>query len=59
MKTFIKEYLISKVEDIPGAVQSTRGRRTKLQFFPSALDHSTIKLFRQHGQHAFEKLLVD
>ncbi|CAL1143025.1 unnamed protein product [Cladocopium goreaui] len=59
MKTFIKEYLISKVEDIPGAVQSTRGRRTKLQFFLSALDHSTIKLFRQHDQHAFEKLLVD
>ncbi|CAL1142580.1 unnamed protein product [Cladocopium goreaui] len=43
----------------PGAVQSTRGRRTKLQFFLSALDHSTIKLFRQHDQHAFEKLLVD
>ena len=59
MKTFIKEYLISKVEDIPGAVQSTRGRRTKLQFFLSALDHSTIILFRQHDQHAFEKLLVD
>ncbi|CAL1159484.1 unnamed protein product [Cladocopium goreaui] len=59
MKTFIKEYVISKVEDIPGAVQSTRGRRTKLQFFLSALDHSTIKLFRQHDQHAVEKLLVD
>ncbi|CAL1131577.1 unnamed protein product, partial [Cladocopium goreaui] len=56
MKTFIKEYLISKVEDIPGAVQSTRGRRTKLQFFLSALDHSTIKLFRQHETVDLEAL---
>ena len=59
MKNFIKEYLVQKVDDIPGALSSTRGRRTKMQNFLSALDHCVVKLFKQQDQHVFEKLLVD
>ena len=59
MKHIIKEYLIQKIDAVPGCISSNRGRSTKLQTFVSALDSSGIKLFRQMEHNNFEKLLVN
>ena len=58
MKRIIKDYLIQKIDAVPGCIQASRGRRTKLQTFVSALELSGAKLFRQM-EHHFEKLMVD
>ena len=59
MKPQIKEYLLNKVDDLPGAISSSKGRRTKNQNFQAAVDASQIPLFRQMDHGAYEKLLVD
>lgn len=59
MRHVIKEYLISKVDDLPGSISSSKGRRTKCQNFVSALDRSKMKLFRQLEHNSFEKLQIN
>ena len=49
MKPMIKEYLIQKVDDLPGAVSSSKGCRTKVQNFISALDSADMLLFPSDG----------
>ena len=55
----VKEYLIQKVESLPGAVASSRGKRTKLSYLIEALDHSDMKLLHQVEYGCFHKLLID
>ena len=59
MKRIIKECLIQKIDAVPGCIQSSRGRRIKLQTCVSALDLSGAKLFRQMEHHFEQKLMVD
>lgn len=59
MKHLIREYLINKVEDLPGSIASTRGRTTKVQNFIESLDASGCPLFRQVEHKNFEKLIID
>ena len=59
MKRIIKEYLIMKVESLPGCASSTKGKRTKLTNFIDALDHTDAKLFKQMDAACFAKLQVD
>jgi hypothetical protein len=58
-KAIVKDYLINKNNDIPGAAMSTKGRRTKIQVFQEAVDKSPLKLFRFVEAGCFQKLLVD
>lgn len=58
MKMCVKEYLLQRLDVIPGAISSSRGRRTKVQNFASALDQAQVRLFRQQDHSAFEKLQV-
>ena len=59
MKRIVKEYLVSKVEALPGCASSSEGKRTKMANFIDALDHADVKLFQQIDATAFAKLLVD
>ena len=59
MKRIIKEYLILKVEALPGCASSSKGKRTKMVNFIDALDHADVKLFQQIDATCFAKLLVD
>ena len=45
MKAIIKEYLIQKVDPLPGNVASSKGKRTRVQNFVAALGHTQVKLF--------------
>lgn len=54
-----KEYLIQKLSVLPGAMSSTKGKKTKVQNFVDALDQTSIKLFNHIDTHVFQKLLVD
>ena len=58
-KHIIKECLIQKVDGLPGAIASSRGRRTKVQNFEAAMKRSGLRLFREIEHHSFEKLLID
>ncbi|CAE7791620.1 unnamed protein product [Symbiodinium sp. CCMP2592] len=58
-KSIIKEYLLHKIEELPGCIASSRGRTTKLQTFVSAIDHSAMKLFKQLDHNSFEKLQIN
>lgn len=59
MKPIIKEYLLQKVDDLPGAISSSRGRRTKTQNFIAALDSTGMLLFQQLDSGSFAKLQVN
>ena len=58
-KHIVKEYLIQKVEELPGANSSSRGRRTKVQNFEAAMQRSDLRLFREIEHRSFEQLLID
>ncbi|CAE7285930.1 unnamed protein product [Symbiodinium microadriaticum] len=58
-KPIIKEYLLHKIEELPGCISSSRGRTTKLQTFVGAVDHSSLKLFKPLGHNSFEKLQIN
>ena len=58
-KPIIKEYLLHKIEELPGCITSSRGRTTKLQTFVGAIDHSSLKLFKQLDHNSFEKLQIN
>ena len=58
-RPILKEYLLHKIDEFPGCITSTRGRTTKLQRFVSAIDHSSLKLFRQVDHSTFEKLQIN
>ncbi|CAE7356278.1 unnamed protein product, partial [Symbiodinium sp. CCMP2456] len=55
----VKQYLIQKVDALPGCVMSSKGKRTKMMNFIEALDSSEFVLFKQVDAHTFHKLLVD
>ena len=58
-RRLIKEYLVHKVEALPGCIGSSKGKRTKLSYLVEAIDNSTFKLFKQVDHGVFSKLLVD
>ena len=58
-KRIIKQYLIMKVQDLPGAASSCKGRRTKLSTLTEAIDNAQLRIMRQLDAGCFEKLLVD
>eukprot|EP00972_Heterocapsa_arctica_P114786 16444297-Heterocapsa_arctica.AAC.1 len=45
-KANVKSYVISKVEGLPGAIMSTKGKTTRVQNFVDALGKSALALFR-------------
>ncbi|CAE7307333.1 unnamed protein product [Symbiodinium sp. CCMP2592] len=57
-KRVIKEYLILKVESLPGHVSSYKGKRTKMSYFVEAVDHAEYLLFKQVQSQCFHKLLI-
>ena len=57
-KRIIKEYLIQKVDALPGHAASSKGKRTKMSYFIEAVDNATIRLFKQVESNSFHKLLV-
>ena len=57
-KRVIKEYLIMKTADLPGAASSSKGRRTKTSTLVDALDHAEIRVLKQLDAGCFEKLLM-
>eukprot|EP00435_Cladocopium_sp_Y103_P062734 s1703_g24.t1 len=59
MNHIIKEYVIQKIDALPGVTSSNRGRRTKRQNFVAALDATDLQLFRRIGHPNFEKWLLD
>ena len=59
LRRIIKEYLILKVEALPGCAASSKGKRTKLVNFVDALDHTDVNLFKQIDATCFAKLLID
>ncbi|CAE6915818.1 unnamed protein product [Symbiodinium sp. CCMP2592] len=58
-KRLVKQYLIMKIQDLPGAASSSKGRRTKMSTLVEAVDYASLRLLRQLDSGCFEKLLVD
>ena len=57
-RRIIKEYLIQKVDALPGHAASSKGKCTKISYFIEAVDNATIRLFKQVESNSFHKLLV-
>ena len=57
-RRIIKEYLIQKVDALPGHAASSKGKRAKISYFIEAVDNATIRLFKQVESNSFPKLLV-
>ena len=58
-KRVLKEYLIHKIEALPGAIYSSKGKRTKLSYLIEAVDNADVILLKQVDHGCFHKLLVD
>ena len=58
-RRILKEYLIHKLEVLPGCAASSKGKKTKLSNFVEALDTANSCLFNQVDSSCFHKLLVD
>jgi hypothetical protein len=58
-KPLVKEYVISKMKEIPGASSSTKGKATKIQTFTDAVEKSSLVLFRPADGNAWQRLNVD
>ncbi|CAE7726165.1 unnamed protein product [Symbiodinium sp. CCMP2592] len=58
-KRTIREYLIHKIESLPGAISSSKGKRTKLSHLIEAVDHVDVLLLKQVDHSTFHKLLID
>ena len=55
----MKEHLVRQIEELSGCITSSRGRTTKLLNFVSAVDHSSLKLFKQLAHNVFDKLQIN
>ncbi|CAE7597628.1 unnamed protein product, partial [Symbiodinium sp. CCMP2592] len=58
-RRIFKEYLIHKVEVLPGCAASSKGKKPKLSNFVEALDLANSRLFNQVDSSCFHKLLID
>ena len=58
-KPVMKEHLVRQIEELSGCITSSRGRITKLLNFVSAVDHSSLKLFKQLAHNVFDKLQIN
>ncbi|CAE7706700.1 unnamed protein product [Symbiodinium sp. CCMP2592] len=58
-KRVLKEYLIHKIEALPGAIYSSKGKRTKLSYLIEAVDNADVILLKQVDHGCFHKLLLD
>ena len=57
-RRIIKEYLIQKVDALPGNAASSKGKRTKISYFIEAVDNATFRLFKQVESNSLHKFLV-
>ena len=55
----VRQYLLHKVDALPGCISSTKNKRTKISYFVEALDNASWRLFRQIDAACFQKLLID